>query len=518
VLVLIGCCLARAIRCPIHAFLQAQFTCSANSFNSTSLDRFFAAIAEPGTASWLDGVQLGKEEPLPLKAFIARVHAANPRFTVSRVPDVTHTVLTGFAIPEWDYAWSATHGREAINPSPKRFEQIIRLRANGSYPTAGYIAYSEGLNDDFNKCLWSALTMEPSLTAEDLARQYARTFFGAENEVAATAGDRLRPTVLPVLPPSRRAALPDDSCQPALFCRAHVAASDGEPLPGVRRPLNHPLTRPITHPDRIVSPRKGLLGLEQNWVGPAVRNGGAVAATLAAWDRVAARAPPGVENWRLDMHRYRATVDAYVQLRLLFETAAEAAARKVLSTAGRGGADRAITAAAQILANASSFGTSTARGGQLKRQCYALRDAINNSAALCPSCGGGRGGTSTVSSQADTLNLQNIDAPLSSAPWLLAQIKAIAVTMEAAIDPPGSKVAQIDALLSPYWPVTAGEFTPGSFYDWVGSADPSDRPHLLPGPGATADPQHFYTPLHSNSGCAATDFDIDFDPASLLSP
>lgn len=35
----------------------------------------------------------------------------------------------------------------------------------------GYIAYSEGLNDDVSKCLWSALTMEPSRTAEDVTRQ-----------------------------------------------------------------------------------------------------------------------------------------------------------------------------------------------------------------------------------------------------------------------------------------------------------------------------------------------------------
>lgn len=93
---------------------------------------------------WLDGAQLGKEEPHPLKAFIARVRAANPHDTVSRAPYITHTVLTGFAIPQWDYAWSVTHGREAINPAPKRFEQapkrfeqIVRLRAQRGLPHGG---------------------------------------------------------------------------------------------------------------------------------------------------------------------------------------------------------------------------------------------------------------------------------------------------------------------------------------------------------------------------------------------
>ena len=51
-------------------------------------------------------------------------------------------------------------------------------------PTIGYSAYSEGLNGDFNKCLFSALTMEPGLSAENVTQQYARTFFGAENATA----------------------------------------------------------------------------------------------------------------------------------------------------------------------------------------------------------------------------------------------------------------------------------------------------------------------------------------------
>lgn len=116
---------------------RATVTLSANSFNASSFARFLDALAKPGTAEWLDGLQLGKEEPLPLAAFIARVHAINPKLTILRIPDITHTVETGFAVPAWSYTWSSTHGREAINPAPLRFEAIMKLRRNGSYPTIG---------------------------------------------------------------------------------------------------------------------------------------------------------------------------------------------------------------------------------------------------------------------------------------------------------------------------------------------------------------------------------------------
>ena len=148
---------------------KAQITVSSNGFSASSFELFWAALARFDTQTWLDGIQLGKEEPLPLTQFIRRlskVRMVPPRtapYFVLRVPDITHTVETGYPLPGWDYAWSSTHGREAINPAPARFGQILAMRNNGSTPTVGYLAYSEGLNDDYNKCLWSALTMEPNL-------------------------------------------------------------------------------------------------------------------------------------------------------------------------------------------------------------------------------------------------------------------------------------------------------------------------------------------------------------------
>lgn len=405
---------------------KAEVTVSSNGFNSTSFERFFEALEDPETQTWLDGLQLGKEEPLPLAQFVNRlsqVHMSPPRkpYYILRVPDITHTVETGFPVPAWDYTWSSTHGREAINLAPHRFAAIIELRANGSTPTIGYSAYSEGLNGDFNKCLFSALTMEPGLSAENLTRQYARTFFGAENEEAAAAG---------------------------------------------------------------------LMGLEQNWIGRAEANP-APATTLRLWDQV----QPNGSNWRLDMHRFRATVDAYVQARQRHELGAEAAAQGTLrhSVVGATGVDSLIAAARASLSNGSGFGEKTEDGRALKAQVWRLFDALNDSVSLCLGCASG-GGISTISSQSKgTLNLQNIDSPLSNAPWLLRQLALVS-----SLPSEAAKRQAVRSLLSPTWPI---ELPPGSFYDWVGSISSSDRPHLLMGEGVPSDPMHYFTPLLGGSGC-----------------
>jgi hypothetical protein len=65
---------------------------------------------------------------------------------------------------------------------------IVVLRSNGSTPTVGVGAYSEGLNDDLNKVVWSAMAEDSRLTVGEVVAQYARHFFGAENEELAVAG------------------------------------------------------------------------------------------------------------------------------------------------------------------------------------------------------------------------------------------------------------------------------------------------------------------------------------------
>ena len=55
---------------------------------------------------------------------------------------------------DWDAAFALAEARECVNPRPRAYANIFRLFQP---PTCGFIAYSEGCNDDVNKILWLAL-------------------------------------------------------------------------------------------------------------------------------------------------------------------------------------------------------------------------------------------------------------------------------------------------------------------------------------------------------------------------
>ena len=48
----------------------------------------------------------------------------------------------------------------------------------------GFGAYSEGIGDDLNKVLWSAMGQDKRLGAAEVVAQYARYFFGADGAAA----------------------------------------------------------------------------------------------------------------------------------------------------------------------------------------------------------------------------------------------------------------------------------------------------------------------------------------------
>ena len=52
-------------------------------------------------------------------------------------------------------------------------ERIVRLRADAAHggaapPTVGVGAYSEGVNDDLNKAVWSMLALDPGRTLAEI--------------------------------------------------------------------------------------------------------------------------------------------------------------------------------------------------------------------------------------------------------------------------------------------------------------------------------------------------------------
>ena len=79
-------------------------------------------------------------------------------------------------MPDWDQAYALTLGREAINPRPTEYAAIFHREAPMS---AGFLSYSDGVHDDVNKTVWSALAWDPARNVRDILIEYARVHFSS---------------------------------------------------------------------------------------------------------------------------------------------------------------------------------------------------------------------------------------------------------------------------------------------------------------------------------------------------
>ena len=148
---------------------KAQMWVSPQSFSREWLDEFYGILnrEQPG---WLSGVVFGPQ----VRVSLAELRAAVPkRYPIRHYPDITHSRQCQYPVPDWDVAYAVTEGREVINPRP--LDEARIFRATASY-TIGFLAYSEGCNDDVNKIVWSALAWDPEASVESILREYARYF------------------------------------------------------------------------------------------------------------------------------------------------------------------------------------------------------------------------------------------------------------------------------------------------------------------------------------------------------
>jgi hypothetical protein len=149
---------------------NAQMWVSTQGFDKTWLEQFYAIVAkEP---EWLTGVVYGPHTRDDLHATRAGVPK---RYPIRHYPDITHTRECQFPVPDWDLAFASTEGREPINPRPRQYTTIFRAMQN---ETAGFIAYSEGCNDDVNKFIWNALGWDEATTPIDTLWQFSRFLLG----------------------------------------------------------------------------------------------------------------------------------------------------------------------------------------------------------------------------------------------------------------------------------------------------------------------------------------------------
>jgi len=136
--------------------------------------------------SWFNGVVFGPAVETSLEKLRREVP---DKYPIRRYPDITHSRDCQYGMddeqPGWDEAYSETLGREPINPRPRDYARIFR---DLQQYAIGFITYSEGCNDDFNKVLWSCLGWEPDMPVEDIVKEYSRYFIGRRFEQAFALG------------------------------------------------------------------------------------------------------------------------------------------------------------------------------------------------------------------------------------------------------------------------------------------------------------------------------------------
>ena len=150
---------------------KAEMWVSPQSFSAEWMDEFLAHVRDKNPA-WLAGVVYGPQ----VRITLAELRAALPeRVPIRHYPDITHGVKCQFPIPDWDLAYALTEGREPINPRPMGMARIFR---HTNPNTVGFLAYSEGCNDDVNKAVWSGLGWNPDTEVVEILRDYGRCFVG----------------------------------------------------------------------------------------------------------------------------------------------------------------------------------------------------------------------------------------------------------------------------------------------------------------------------------------------------
>ncbi len=153
-----------------HTHPKAQMWVSPQGFDRPQFAEFLQLVGKQ--PAWLNGIVYGPWTSMPIAELRSKVPA---RYPIRLYPDITHNFLCEYPVPDWDTAFAATEGRESINPRPVDHANIFRLMSSHS---GGFITYSEGVNDDVNKMLWSGLGWDPDAQVMSLLREYSRYFIG----------------------------------------------------------------------------------------------------------------------------------------------------------------------------------------------------------------------------------------------------------------------------------------------------------------------------------------------------
>ncbi|MEO8028257.1 MAG: hypothetical protein ABI823_17365, partial [Bryobacteraceae bacterium] len=149
---------------------KAQMWMSPQSFNKDWMEEFYGLMkAEP---AWLSGIVFGPQSRDDAPTIASRIPKKYP---IRHYPDITHSTQAQFAPPDWDVAFAVTEGREGPNPRPTQERIAFRKYMDIGI---GFLTYSEGVNDDVNKFIWSGLGWNPDEPVVDILRDFGRYFIG----------------------------------------------------------------------------------------------------------------------------------------------------------------------------------------------------------------------------------------------------------------------------------------------------------------------------------------------------
>lgn len=145
-------------------------------------NRYFYNYLRDKRPQWLNGIVYG---PWAEETIESMRRQAPPEYPVRQYPDITHVVRCQFPARDWDNAFALTLDREPPIYRPTEHAHIARMYQGVS---CGAITYSDGVNDDLNKVLWSALLWNPEEDLRAILVNYGRYYMGEPYGERVAAG------------------------------------------------------------------------------------------------------------------------------------------------------------------------------------------------------------------------------------------------------------------------------------------------------------------------------------------
>ena len=123
---------------------------------------------------FIDGIIYGPNHAMSLAELRQKLPQKYPlRF----YPDITHSVRCEYPVhfdkDDWHYAIASAFGRESIDPRPEEYRRLYS--ATESF-FDGSISYSDGIHDDVNKVVFSALDFDKNAKVTDILKDYANAY------------------------------------------------------------------------------------------------------------------------------------------------------------------------------------------------------------------------------------------------------------------------------------------------------------------------------------------------------